>query len=443
MKTGIIYKHENKINGKVYIGSTIQTTARRWRKSDKTYNSYKSCTVFYRALKKYSWNEFTTTVLEDNIPFDNIAAREEYYIKENNSIAPKGYNTVNIIDSRVVYTEETKLKISESRKEYYKNLKEPIIAYNRNHHIEVNDISCKKCTKCNLVFPLSGFNVYNKTWDKLMRICKSCQISQTRQYREKNPIKTLTKSEFKQSYRDRKTTARPFIGVNDNGDKLYFKSGVDASVGGFDKTGIRRSILNNKKYKGYSWCYADSISKIYARKCKVRKVGWSEHKSFLDKYHRQKSIPTTVCYGLYYEEELVCLMSFGVPRGRRVEFKWELYRLCYKGSIVVVGGASKLLKAFIKEYNPDSILSYAVSSYKNGGKVYLALGFSYIGETERSYHYIKDGVKYSRQKLMKHKLPGILGSDYDGSKSGPAMLKKNGFIKIMESTNNIYSLILT
>ena len=50
-----IYMHKNKINGKVYIGQTIQDDPnKRWKNG----HNYKTCTFFAHAIKKYGWNNF-------------------------------------------------------------------------------------------------------------------------------------------------------------------------------------------------------------------------------------------------------------------------------------------------------------------------------------------------------------------------------------------------
>ena len=58
----IIYKHTNKINGKSYIGQTIQKPSRRWR-DGKHYIDQ----IFGVAIKKYGWDNFEHIILTDNI----------------------------------------------------------------------------------------------------------------------------------------------------------------------------------------------------------------------------------------------------------------------------------------------------------------------------------------------------------------------------------------
>lgn len=75
-----IYKHTNKKNGKSYIGLTHQKLEKRWGYQGKGYQ--KSQKLFYKAIKKYGWDNFTHEILEDNIPtLEKANEREIYYIK--------------------------------------------------------------------------------------------------------------------------------------------------------------------------------------------------------------------------------------------------------------------------------------------------------------------------------------------------------------------------
>lgn len=141
--------------------------------------------------------------------------------------------------------------------------------------------------------------------------------------------------------------------------------------------------------------------KVRASILTLQKVDSVEEKAFLNAYHYQGYIPSTVCYGLYYGIELVEIMSFGTPRYNR-KYDWELLRLCTKSDWKVNGGASRLLKGFISDYNTSSIISYCNESLFSG-KVYEAIGFIKIAST-KSYHYEKNGKTYHRSNFMKCKL---------------------------------------
>lgn len=84
-----IYKITNNINGKVYIGQSIDIN-RRWRSHKKDYKNID--TKFYRAIRKYGLNNFSFEVIEQS-SIDKLDERESYWIRFYNSIED-GYNTI-------------------------------------------------------------------------------------------------------------------------------------------------------------------------------------------------------------------------------------------------------------------------------------------------------------------------------------------------------------
>jgi len=50
-----VYYHQNKTNGKIYIGITRRKPEKRWGTNG---IGYKHCTHFYNAIQKYGWNSF-------------------------------------------------------------------------------------------------------------------------------------------------------------------------------------------------------------------------------------------------------------------------------------------------------------------------------------------------------------------------------------------------
>ena len=89
---GFIYKITNKVNGKSYIGQTIQNVKERFYQHCATKCSKAvSNMAIHRAIKKYGKSNFTVEVIEE-IDSANLNDRERYWIKYYNSYN-NGYNS--------------------------------------------------------------------------------------------------------------------------------------------------------------------------------------------------------------------------------------------------------------------------------------------------------------------------------------------------------------
>ncbi len=145
--------------------------------------------------------------------------------------------------------------------------------------------------------------------------------------------------------------------------------------------------------------------KIYARKCTVKEVTNKEIISFLNANHIQGFINAKVSIGLFYNNELVSIMSFDKYEGRNKMNSngWNLNRFCNKLNITVIGSASRLLSYFIKSYNPHRIISYADKNWSTGD-LYKKLGFIEIKNTEPDYKYIVDGKRKHKSGFRKSNL---------------------------------------
>jgi len=86
----IIYKATNKINGKCYIGQTIQTLDNRIR----GHKSEKKNTAFKRAINKYSIDGFNWKILYECSTQEELNKQEIYYINLYDTFkSSNGYNS--------------------------------------------------------------------------------------------------------------------------------------------------------------------------------------------------------------------------------------------------------------------------------------------------------------------------------------------------------------
>lgn len=193
------------------------------------------------------------------------------------------------------------------------------------------------------------------------------------------------------------------------------------------KQDIWKSIILSKLGKA---------TKIFARKCTIKLVQSKDANEFCSKNHLSGVSHSKANIGLYYDNELVSLMTFAKPRFNK-KHEWEILRFCNKLNTQVVGGASKLFSHFVKEYNPNSIITYANRRYSDGN-LYEKLGFAKIGESTPNYFYTLGKNLMSRMAFQKHKLSEKL-TEYDATKTEEENMRINGYYRIYDCGNLIYS----
>lgn len=176
-------------------------------------------------------------------------------------------------------------------------------------------------------------------------------------------------------------------------------------------------------------------NKIYARKCSIKEVKSSDARKFLDDNHLQGFVSSNLYIGLYHNNILVSIMTFGKRRNfmNSVDdgVDWELYRFCNILNTSVVGGADKLFKYFIQNYEYKGILSYSDKCW-NDAILYDKLGFVYNGDSDVGYHWVDDERRHYRYKFAKYKL---VEQGYDKDKTGDEIMHERGFYKIFDCGN--------
>jgi hypothetical protein len=143
--------------------------------------------------------------------------------------------------------------------------------------------------------------------------------------------------------------------------------------------------------------------RIGARTCQVVMLDSKQKSEFLTKTHLQGDCASSVALGLVNADGLVACMTFGKSRFDKAA-TWELLRFSTAIDTSVVGGFSKLLKAFTTQHS-GSIVSYADRRWSSGA-VYKRNGFKLAGISKPTYHYFKGSslVLENRVKYQKHKL---------------------------------------
>ena len=162
------------------------------------------------------------------------------------------------------------------------------------------------------------------------------------------------------------------------------------------KQDICKSRLKNLIHK--------NEKRVFARKCTIKRITSKEINNFCNTNHIQGSINSKINYGLFYDTELVSVMSFSPLRknlgSTKKESVFEMLRFCNKLGYSVIGGASKLLNQFIKDYNPIEIVSYADRRWSQGD-LYEKIGFELSNISKPSYFYVIGDKRKNRFSFRK------------------------------------------
>ena len=172
-------------------------------------------------------------------------------------------------------------------------------------------------------------------------------------------------------------------------------------------------------------------TKIFARNCIVKIIDIETTTIFLNKNHIQGSDNSTINIGLFYHNTIVCVMTFGKSKFDNT-VDYEMYRFCSLINTRVIGGASKLLKYFIKNYKPKSIVTYADKRYSDG-LFYEKIGFKKCGSIPPNF-FVLGKNKLDRQSHLnweKHMIKEKLNM-FDDKKTIYENLLMNGYDRIWD-----------
>lgn len=177
---------------------------------------------------------------------------------------------------------------------------------------------------------------------------------------------------------------------------------------------------------------------IFARKCRVAKIGAKMASGFLESNHILGYSKSKYFYGLFYserlnslpsdisneaslakyntlgndleKEKLVAVAAFSASRPMKRDnvavdsFEWVRYASV--GSSRVIGGMGRLFNMFVEQQSPQEVMSYADldwgggDAYNGVGNAYKKLGFELIGKTA-PVKFMVDPKTYQRYSLKK------------------------------------------
>lgn len=178
--------------------------------------------------------------------------------------------------------------------------------------------------------------------------------------------------------------------------------------------------------------------KLFARKCSVSEISLKECNIFLNMYHLQGAVKSEVQIGLFYDNNLVSVMTFGKPRYNK-KYQYELlrYASCYN----IIGGSQKLFKYFVNNYGPSTIISYCDFS-KFSGSTYETLGFTFVNVSISKHWYNMKTKKHITDNLLRQRgFDQLLGREYGTFGKGfsnDQLMKDHDFVEVYDAGQATY-----
>lgn len=235
------------------------------------------------------------------------------------------------------------------------------------------------------------------------------------------------------------------------GKKYHLDKTIDAKNNGIRLIQILDDEWNNKKdiTKSkllYLFNKNNNLPRIYARKCTVKEISPSEKNDFLNKNHIQGGDTCNIKLGLFYEDKLVSVMTFAKPRipmgqgGKKMSYDYELSRFASDINYIVVGGFSKIFKYFERNYEWNSLISYADRRWSEGN-LYIKNGWDHIRDTKPNYWYVNKNTKkryhrYNfRKQVLKEKFPNL----YEDNLTEFEIMDKTIYFRIWDCGNMVFA----
>ena len=135
--------------------------------------------------------------------------------------------------------------------------------------------------------------------------------------------------------------------------------------------------------------------------CEFRRIEAKQADLFYEKFHYIGACRAKVNYGVFYEHELIACCSFKKPT-RQSRHDWELVRMASSPEFRVHGTWSKILKLFVSEFQPASVVSFSDNRLFDG-KVYEKIGFKFDGDVKPSRYWWKNKRRFHQSAMRKPK----------------------------------------
>jgi hypothetical protein len=185
--------------------------------------------------------------------------------------------------------------------------------------------------------------------------------------------------------------------------------------------------------------------RVFARKTVVKELDSLTANTFLECNHIQGKVNAKYRYGLFFNNKLVSVMTFGKLR-KNLGSKntcndntFELLRFCSKLDCNVIGGASKLFKHFIKAIEPKTVISYCDKQWAGNNPVETvyskALNMQYVHDTGSNYYWACGDVVKNRFTCRKDVL---VSNGFDANMTEVEIMHSIGAYRIFDAGSMLF-----
>ena len=175
----------------------------------------------------------------------------------------------------------------------------------------------------------------------------------------------------------------------------------------FEDEWLEHKDLVLEKLKHY--IHKSEVKVVGARKCKIQEINKTIAEEFLNKYHIQGYVTSTIYYGAFYNDELLGIMTFLKEK----EGMWNLTRFTTNYHYSIPGLANKIFKYFVED-NEGKIVEVKTFLDRRWShsdvNVYDRMGFVLEETLRPDYRYVVNNErkhKFGFRKNILHKKYGF------------------------------------
>lgn len=143
------------------------------------------------------------------------------------------------------------------------------------------------------------------------------------------------------------------------------------------------------------------VTALRPSQCQIRIIDHSVADPFYEEFHYIGGCNTKINYGVFLGDKLIACCSFKRPT-RQSKYDWELVRMASDSQFRVHGIWSKILKQFVSESDPTSVVSFSDNRLFTG-QTYEKMGFTFDGDVQLDYYWWKNKRRYHKSAMRKPK----------------------------------------